>query len=86
MLAADAARMPVPDKVALKEPKDFKLIGTPAKRLDISGKVNGTAQYGIDTKLPGLKVATIAISPVIGGKLRSAGRSIPRRAAPRKAP
>src|SRR4051812_10021171 len=45
-LAADAARMPVPDKVALKEPKDFKLIGTPAKRLDLSAKINGTAVFG----------------------------------------
>src|SRR3954471_15699544 len=47
-LAADAAGMPVPDKVALKEPKDFKLIGTPAKRLDLSAKINGTAVFGID--------------------------------------
>jgi isoquinoline 1-oxidoreductase subunit beta len=49
-LAADAARMPVPDKVALKEPKDFKLIGTPAKRLDLPAKINGTAVFGIDAR------------------------------------
>src|ERR1700736_3675697 len=42
-LAADAARIPVPESVALKRPADFKLIGTPAKRLDASAKVNGTA-------------------------------------------
>ena len=42
-LAADAARMPVPESVALKRPEDFKLIGTPAKRLDTPAKVNGTA-------------------------------------------
>ena len=39
--------------VALKDPKDFKLIGTPAKRLDTPDKVNGTARYGIDVRLPG---------------------------------
>src|SRR5262249_36254555 len=42
-LSADAARMPVPDKVSLKRQEDLKLIGTPAKRLDTAGKVNGTA-------------------------------------------
>jgi isoquinoline 1-oxidoreductase beta subunit len=64
-----AAGLPVPEKVALKDPKDFKLIGTPAKRLDTPAKVNGTAVFGIDTKLPGMKIATVAISPVFGGKL-----------------
>src|ERR1044072_2944060 len=47
-LAATAAAMPVPQGVVLKAPKDFKLIGTPAKRLDTPAKVNGTAIYGID--------------------------------------
>jgi isoquinoline 1-oxidoreductase beta subunit len=50
-LAADAAHLPVPDSVALKQPKDFKLIGTPAKRLDIAAKVNGTAVFGIDVSI-----------------------------------
>jgi isoquinoline 1-oxidoreductase beta subunit len=64
-----AAKLPAPDPatVALKDPKDFTLIGTPAKRLDTPAKVNGTAQYGIDTRLPGMTVAAIAISPVRGG-------------------
>src|SRR5438067_2096085 len=44
-LAADAAGMPVPESVALKRPEDFKLIGTPAKRLDTPAKINGTAIY-----------------------------------------
>ena len=70
-LAADAARMPVPENVALKEPKDFKLIGTPAKRLDTPAKVNGTAVYGIDARPPGVKIATLAQSPVFGGRVKS---------------
>ena len=68
-LAAKAASLPVPEKVALKEPKDFKLIGTPAKRLDTPAKVNGTAMFGIDTRLPGMKIAAVASCPVFGGKL-----------------
>jgi isoquinoline 1-oxidoreductase subunit beta len=70
-LAADAARMPVPEKVTLKQPKDFKLIGTPAKRLDTPAKVNGTAVYGIDVRPPGVKIATLAQSPVFGGRVKS---------------
>jgi isoquinoline 1-oxidoreductase beta subunit len=70
-LAADAARLPVPDGVALKRREDFRLIGTPAKRLDTAGKVNGTAIYGIDARPPGVKIATLAQSPVFGGRLKS---------------
>jgi isoquinoline 1-oxidoreductase beta subunit len=70
-LAADAARMPVPEKVALKRPEDFKLIGTPAKRLDTPAKVNGTAIYGIDVRPAGVKIATLAQSPVFGGRVKS---------------
>ncbi len=70
-LAADAAQMPVPKSVELKRPDDFKLIGTPAKRLDAAGKVNGTAAYGIDARPPGVKIAALAQSPVFGGKLKS---------------
>ncbi|HTO48226.1 MAG TPA: xanthine dehydrogenase family protein molybdopterin-binding subunit [Burkholderiales bacterium] len=68
-LAEAAAKQPVPAHVALKEPKDWKLIGTPAKRLDTREKVNGAAQYGIDVRLPGMKFATVEASPVLGGKL-----------------
>ena len=70
-LAADAARLPVPEKVALKRPEDFRLIGTPAKRLDTPAKVNGTAIYGIDVRPPGVKFATLAQSPVFGGRVKS---------------
>jgi CO/xanthine dehydrogenase Mo-binding subunit len=68
-LADKAAKLPVPQQVTLKDPKDFRLIGTPAKRLDTPDKVNGKAQYGIDVRLPGMKIATVAASPVVGGKV-----------------
>lgn len=70
-IAADAAKLPVPKDVPLKNPKDFKLIGTPARRLDAPAKVNGTAMYGIDARPPGVKIATLAQSPVFGGRLKS---------------
>jgi isoquinoline 1-oxidoreductase beta subunit len=70
-LADTAATFPVPQKVALKDPKDFRLIGTPAKRVDTPGKVNGSARYGIDVLLPGMKFAAVAASPVFGGTLKS---------------
>ncbi len=66
-----AALLPVPRDVALKDPKDFTLIGTPVRRLDTPDKVDGTAQFGIDVRLPGMKVAAVAACPVFGGKLAS---------------
>ena len=68
-----AAILPVPptDSVALKDPQDFTLIGTPAKRLDTPDKVNGRAEFGIDVRIPNMKIAAIAISPVFGGKPKS---------------
>jgi isoquinoline 1-oxidoreductase subunit beta len=68
-LVDKAATLPTPDKVPLKDPKDFKLIGTSAKRLDAPDKVNGKAEFGIDVKVPGMKIAAVAACPVIGGKL-----------------
>jgi len=68
-LVDEAAKQPVPTRVALKDPAKFRLIGTPAKRLDVAGKVTGAAVYGIDVKLPGMTVATVAASPVFGGTL-----------------
>ena len=70
-LAADAAKMPIPGSVTLKTPADFKLIGKPVKRLDAPAKVNGTAVYGIDARPPGVKFATLAQSPVFGGRVKS---------------
>ena len=66
-----AAMLPVPEKVALKEPGQFKLVGTPHRRLDSPGKVNGSAKFGIDRRLPGMKFAALAQSPTFGGKLVS---------------
>jgi isoquinoline 1-oxidoreductase beta subunit len=70
-LAADAAGLPVPETVALKRAEDFKLIGKPSKRLDTPAKVNGTAVFGIDVRPPGVKIATLAQSPVFGGRVKS---------------
>jgi isoquinoline 1-oxidoreductase beta subunit len=70
-LTAEAAKMPVPGNVILKSPEDFKLIGTAAKRLDASAKVNGTAVYGIDARPPGVRIATLAQSPVFGGRVKN---------------
>lgn len=70
-LAEKAAKMPVPEKVTLKDPKDFKLIGQPVKRLDGKAKGNGTSLYGIDVDLPDLKIATIAMTPILGGKVKT---------------
>ena len=69
-LAAAAAQMPIPKSVELKRPEDFRLIGTSAKRLDAPAKVDGSAVYGIDALPPGVKFATIAQSPVFGGRLK----------------
>ncbi|MEO8004885.1 MAG: xanthine dehydrogenase family protein molybdopterin-binding subunit [Betaproteobacteria bacterium] len=64
-----AAKLPVPENVALKAPADFKLIGTSHRRLDTSGKVDGSAMYGIDSRPAGMKFAVVAASPTFGGKL-----------------
>jgi isoquinoline 1-oxidoreductase beta subunit len=69
-LAAGAARMPVPENVMLKRAEDFRLIGTPARRLDAPAKINGTAIYGIDVRPPGVKFATLTQSPVFGGRVK----------------
>ncbi|WP_377831050.1 molybdopterin cofactor-binding domain-containing protein (plasmid) [Bradyrhizobium lupini] len=72
-LAKAAAKLPVPraEIVKLKDPKDFSLIGTRARRIDSAIKVDGRALYGIDKRLPGMKVAAVAISPVLGGKVKT---------------
>ncbi|MGY4256723.1 isoquinoline 1-oxidoreductase beta subunit [Bradyrhizobium sp. USDA 4516] len=70
-LAAAAATMPVPEKPPLKDPKDFRLVGKSTRRLDTPAKVNGTARFGIDVKLPGMLYAALEQSPVIGGTVKT---------------
>ena len=70
-LAQSASSMPVPEKPPLKDPKDFKIVGKRTKRVDTPAKVNGTAEFGIDVKLPGMVYASLAQCPVIGGKVKS---------------
>ncbi|AOJ07320.1 xanthine dehydrogenase family protein molybdopterin-binding subunit [Burkholderia mayonis] len=66
-LVDSAAKLPVPKDVALKKPENFKLIGKPVKRLDSPEKVDGTAQFGFDVRMPGMLYAAIVNSPVFGG-------------------
>ena len=66
-LAAAASQLPVPEKVALKDPKDFTIVGKRTRRLDTPAKTNGTAEFGIDVKLPGMVYASLEQCPVIGG-------------------
>jgi len=68
-LVDKAAALPVPKTVALKDPKDFKVLGKSLARLDVPEKVNGTAGFGIDVKLPGLLTARVVRCPVFGGKV-----------------
>ena len=70
-VANAAASQPVPQQVKLKSPAAFRLIGTSAKRLDTPSKVDGTTVFGIDTQVPGMRIGTLAITPVKGGKLVS---------------
>jgi isoquinoline 1-oxidoreductase beta subunit len=70
LLEAAVAITP-PASPKLKDPKDFKFIGKPVKRLDTPAKVNGTGVFGIDVKLPEMLTATILRSPVFGGTVKS---------------
>jgi len=70
-LVDKAAALPVPKTVTLKDPKTFKLLGKDVPRLDIPSKVNGTAGFGVDVKLPGMLVARVVRCPVFGGKVAS---------------
>ena len=69
--AEAASKLPIPEKVAIKDPKDFRIVGKRTLRLDTPAKVNGTAEFGIDVKLPGMTYAALEQCPVIGGKVKS---------------
>jgi len=80
-LADAAGALSVPANPPLKDPKDFTLIGKPLKRFDTPNKTDGKVVYAIDAILPGMKIATLAQSPVFGGKVArvddSAAKNVP---------
>jgi isoquinoline 1-oxidoreductase beta subunit len=80
-LVDKAAALPIPERVALKDPKAFRILGQPLARLDIPEKVNGKAVFGIDVNRPGMLVARVVRPPVFGGSVASfdaaAARAVP---------
>jgi isoquinoline 1-oxidoreductase beta subunit len=68
-VADAAAKLPVPKDVKLKPRSDFQTIGKPRSRIDTPGKIDGSAEFGLDVKLPGMLYAALAQSPVLGGKV-----------------
>src|SRR5258708_30915467 len=63
--------MPAPDKVELKNPSDFRLIGKGVRRLDGRAKCDGSQKFGLDVDLPGMKIAVLARPPVFGGRVKA---------------
>ena len=74
-LADAAAKLPTPKDVKLKPKADFEIIGKSRPRTDTPGKVDGSAEFGLDVKLPGMLHAALAQSPVLGGKVRAVDSS-----------
>ncbi|MDX6577009.1 MAG: isoquinoline 1-oxidoreductase subunit beta [Blastocatellia bacterium] len=70
-LAHDAAQQPVPEKVSLKNPSEFRLIGKKVRRLDSRAKCDGSQKFGLDLDLPEMKLAVVAHPPVFGGRVKS---------------
>ena len=72
-VAAAAAKLTPPDpkSIKLKSPREWKVAGKPVKRLDTADKINGSKQFSIDLKLPGMIYAAVKACPVYGGKLAS---------------
>jgi isoquinoline 1-oxidoreductase beta subunit len=70
-IAAVAAALPKPSNIRLKPARDFQYIGKSLRRLDTPGKVDGSIQFGIDMRLPGMVYAALAQSPVLGGSVKS---------------
>jgi CO/xanthine dehydrogenase Mo-binding subunit len=80
-LAEAAAALPLPDNPRLKQPRQFKLIGTRVKLLDTRDKITGRAVYGTDVRVPGMLYATVVHPPVFGSRVGSvdpaAARAVP---------
>jgi isoquinoline 1-oxidoreductase beta subunit len=80
-LATAASKLPAPAKVALKDPADWKVIGTPTRRLDTPEKISGRAKFGMDVQLPGMLTAVVAHPPTFGGTARgfddAAAKAVP---------
>ena len=74
-LAPAAATLNIPDRPMLKDSSAFRIMGTSPQRLDVPAKVDGSAQFGIDAVLPGMKYAAIRGAPVFGGKVQSVDES-----------
>src|SRR5204863_2158913 len=70
-VAAAAAGVKLDAEPAIKKPEQFTLLGKPQQRLDVPLKVNGTATFGIDVRLPDMLYASVMTCPVFGGKLKS---------------
>ena len=70
-LSDAAAGLAAPKMVPLKDPKDWKLIGKPTRRLDTPEKITGRATFGIDVRFDGLLTAVVARAPVFGAKVKS---------------
>src|SRR2546425_2740116 len=70
-LAEDAAKQPVPARVQLKDPSQFRLVGKRVRRLDSRPKCDGSLKFGLDLDLPGMKTAVVAHPPVFGGRVKS---------------
>jgi isoquinoline 1-oxidoreductase beta subunit len=77
-LAEAAMALPVPEKVTLKDPKAFRIIGRPTARLDARAKSSGRQDFGIDVRLPGQLTAVVARPPVFGARLSSINDSAAR--------
>jgi isoquinoline 1-oxidoreductase subunit beta len=74
-VAESAATLPIPEDPKLKSPGEFRIIGKSQRRIDTPSKVNGSAVYGIDVTIDGMKTAAVAISPVDGCRLKSVDES-----------
>ena len=78
VLARAAAQRALPDPVPLKAAADFRLIGTPTNRLDSRPRVDGSVRYGIDATVPGMRIACVALAPMLGGRVASVDESAAR--------